>query len=186
MFLDGTTKLDKGLIKWIVLTASANRWRVDNMSIDDLIQEGFLCYVKCRNHYQGHTCNRRHFMSLVQTTFKRRLIDLSALKRRQVTVPFSALAPTWMPDEMLDSVLLRYGASPATEPEIIEAAVTFTALPSELKSLFMAFLNDDLPAFERRGKRGRRETTHEYHCRLVGADPDKFDLSMEGIHRMIT
>jgi DNA-directed RNA polymerase specialized sigma24 family protein len=183
MVLDGTTKLDRGLIRWIARVASRNKWRVD-MGYDDLVQEGMLCYVKCRNHYQGKIKDRRHFMALVQTAFKRRLMDLSDQKERQITVPFTELVPEAVSLEVLEATLLRQGASPATPPEIAQAAATFASLPSELKNLLLV-VADDLPTFERKGKRGRRETTHEYHCRLVGADPNTTDLSLENIRHMM-
>jgi hypothetical protein len=181
--LDGATQLDRGIIGWIGHTAKRNKARL-GMAYDDLVQEGFVCYVKCRNHYAGKITSRRHFMALVQTAYRRRLTDLAHNRMKDVTVSFAELLPLTALDDALESVLLRHGASPATPPELPEAAATFASLPSEIKTLLLLFVND-LPRFERQGTRGRRETTHEYHCRLAGVNPRDADLSLETIRHMI-
>jgi DNA-directed RNA polymerase specialized sigma24 family protein len=71
--------LPSPIVGWIYNYATSNYWRVSGFyELDDLCQDGLLIAVICRERYgvPGVDITHPHFMSLVQTTFKRHLIDL--------------------------------------------------------------------------------------------------------------
>src|SRR5215471_18719058 len=66
---------------WVRNYAVANYWRIEgnaSYAIDDLCQDGLLIAVSCRHRYgtPGVDITDQHFMSLVQSSFKRHVIDL--------------------------------------------------------------------------------------------------------------
>jgi hypothetical protein len=86
---------DSGLEGWIKRTARENYWRVSKWyELQDLVQDGYLCYLKCRNKYAmcepdpgaqklnvwTHPSNgqRKHFMALVKRTFFNHIMTLSS------------------------------------------------------------------------------------------------------------
>ena len=72
--------LPSPVVGWIFNYAAQNHWRVSGFyDIDDLCQDGLLIAVICRNRYgiPGIDITHPHFMSLVQSAFKRHLIDLT-------------------------------------------------------------------------------------------------------------
>lgn len=75
--------IDRPAIKWIYKTANKNVWRVATASyeIDDLIQDGFMCWAKVSQRY-GNVADRPHIMSLFQRTFLNH-IHMLANKRSQ-------------------------------------------------------------------------------------------------------
>ncbi len=75
--------IDQPAIKWIYKTANKNLWRVGTASyeIDDLIQDGFMCWTIVSKRY-GHVSDRPHIMSLFQRTFLNH-IHMLANKRSQ-------------------------------------------------------------------------------------------------------
>jgi hypothetical protein len=150
-----------------------------------LVQEGYVCYYKCRARYREltdklnpTTDDKKHFMSLVQTAFSRRIIDLAHDKTKgggwaaasleglveEQLVPMDALAPAELP------------AGPAI--------LALRHLPSELKEL-ISVLSSDTTAVVRClrnqprgfGRRRLRETTNDMLCRLIGKDPNTVDLA---------
>ena len=174
----GDVYLDLGMRGWIANFARKNYWRVCSWySLEDLIQDGYMCFAKCRSRYREKfdTDNptkdqRRHFQALVKTTFSNHISDL-ALKNRQLPMqPVSALAAvgesdTWFEDK------LSAEAPAATVTALLAGA------PAELRALLVALTGDVSECIQRLG--GRRETTNEFWCRLVGADPAERDLRRE-------
>lgn len=70
--------LDQGARQWIYKTACKNLWRVSTFyELDDLIQDGFMCFALCREKYSQRVENSKHFMSLLQTVFRNHITDLS-------------------------------------------------------------------------------------------------------------
>lgn len=149
-------RLDAGLRGWIVNYARKNYWRVPNYySLDDLIQEGYVCYAKCNLRYR-HVREQRHFMALVKRTFANHIHDLAAER-------------TAKPPEIL--------AEPDS-PSLIQVeysdALIYTLLnqlPAELKRLIHVLLTDSRNIPMLRFEDGTRETRNEYLCRLLNVDP---------------
>jgi len=91
---------DAGLRGWLKTTAVKEHWRVASWySVEDLVQDGYVCYCKCRDRYtlavpqpgdrpdgyahqnlftdQPNEKQRKHFMSLVQRAFYNHIYTLS-------------------------------------------------------------------------------------------------------------
>lgn len=171
--------LDQGMRGYIHSTAWREFWRVANWyEVDDLIQDGYLCYYKCVKAYPGLMVEaptqdqRRHFMALVRTTFVNHITDLANKRTR---VPEQALSrysaedegPAW--DEVLPS-----------QAEEGSAMALLASAPAEIKQLVKLLAGDGaaLLAFKRnkKGRKAFRETTNEFYCRLLGFDPKYEDV----------
>jgi len=167
-------RLDKGMRGWIVNHAKRNYWRVASWyDIEDLIQDGFVCYCKCLERY-GHLLEQRHFMALVKITFINHIHDLSSQSSKNPSVHTAPISDVMRADcenvnEALDEL-----AAPV--PEEATFRVLLGQLPRELKELVNTLLNDvQLPEFERLP----RETTNEWLCRLAGLPSKRVDVETE-------
>lgn len=165
--------LDAGMRGFIVNTARQNFWRVASWyEFDDLVQDGYLCYYKCRRRYTEVT-DRPHFMSLVKTAFTNHIMTLGT-KHNAI----SEQAISQMGSEDAEGDLLeRLG--PAT-PESTSLLVLLANAPAELQQLITALVGEGAEklGFQRKKefRRHIRETTNEYYCRLLGKDPETADL----------
>lgn len=178
--------MDEGLYKWIIKTARQNYHRVKpDLDLDDLIQEGFFCYAKVRSKYpeifvlkrptQG---DRKWVQKLVETTFNRRIIDLS-YKRQLCEEDIISFGT---PDEAVAAL-----ASAPQQNEVAHFAVMIAQAPEEIRAVLTAIASssiEELSYFRKRFiarggstsvhsfKRQRlRETTNDYLARLAGLDP---------------
>lgn len=175
--------LDEGMRGWIHKTARKNLGRVANFDLDDLVQEGYFCYYKCRNRYVGvppkpnkdgmprylppsnpDKVARRHFQCLVQTTFNNRIKDLAFRQPKGWELAISDLAGERTLELAWESIL----------PVQDEDASVLTLLknaPAEFKQLFDLLIDDALgfTGYRRVGdrRRGRRETTNQRLNRLL-------------------
>lgn len=182
--------LDKMLINWIKGTARRERWRFAGWyDISDLIQEGYVCYCKCRDRYTlsapskpgfqdlntdtPSSEQRRHFMALVQTAFHNHLTTLA------VKCPALQEAPVDC-SVMDDSMVVLEGLLPP-QPEEASVLAALVTAPSEIGEAIGKLMSDGLEgeAFLRsrlrkrgdrvvRGRRALRETTTAYFQRLLG------------------
>lgn len=193
--------LDSGMHGYIRNTAVKEFWRVADWYDDvaDLIQDGYMCYAKCRARYVDQLGtlpatnptdeHRRWMMSLVKTAFWRHIKFTVAGKMQYGhEEPVSQLAR----DDQTD-------ADPwdkLTPPVDGEAAVLMVllSLPSELQQLAVLLAGDGAEAlgFKRTAlaryttaggtkrtvscHRPLRETTNQYYCRLLGIDPAANDV----------
>lgn len=175
--------LDAGMHAFIINTAKREYWRVANWcDLDDLIQEGYLCYAKCRAKYRKLSAknhplqgDRKWMMSLVKTTFIRHIyFNLAGKMMHGHERAMSQLVSEDMTiEDAWDRVL-------PPQPDEMTAILRFTSLPSELKDLISILANDtkDQLRMLRRGptKRSSRETSNEFYCRLLGLDPRERDV----------
>src|SRR3974390_506351 len=77
--------LDRAMRGWIINHAKRQYWRVAAWyDLADLIQDGFLCYYKCKARYTNLTFlnhplpeDKRRFMSLVQRAFANHITNLA-------------------------------------------------------------------------------------------------------------
>lgn len=151
---------------WIAKTAKKNWWRVMSWyDLDDLIMDGMLCWqIVCTKY--PHITERRHLMSLFQRTYTNHIHKLSikrtiqSIEEATDDVPDMALSP-----ESDDSDLRRLAAEQT----------------GEIHRLLIALI--DKPELlmhpHRRHLGGRRESTNEYLCSLIGIDPRVYDLDKE-------
>lgn len=144
---------DAILRSWIISYARSQRWRVAGWySVTDLIQDGYICYCKCRNAYTlgapnpdaHHDLNtkapdesqRRHFMALVQRAFTNHVHTLSnrymAFREEPVDCPASS-----------DSALLLEEMIPA-QGEEMSALMTLANAPVEIGNAIVKLINDGL------------------------------------------
>jgi hypothetical protein len=143
--------LDEWMRKWITSTARREHWRISWYSLEDLIQDGYLCYAKCKRAYLKHRYRpdqpnpllrdmelsmhptkdaKNTFMNLVQRTFMNHIYTLSKKHPVGMEVPD---ADPW--------------GSCRVEPEQAEESSLFTLLthaPAELQDLLDRLLRDGI------------------------------------------
>jgi DNA-directed RNA polymerase specialized sigma24 family protein len=89
--------------------------------IDDLVQEAYIVFLKCKRKYEGTVDNPKWFMSLYNRALTNKLITLSAK-----TAQYSFIAST----DTLPEVATKYDES--------FLRVVLQELPDEVKDLFKA------------------------------------------------
>lgn len=199
---------DAGLRGWLKTTAVAEHWRVASWyDVDDLVQDGYICYIKCRDRYtfsppmiegyqdlrlkRGHEPNktqRQHFMSLVQRAFRNHVHTLSCKYPVLREQPLSDVVREGKPDEPVTMEELV-----PVVPEEISALYAIVNAPTEIGEAIVKLVNDGvdgskylrsrLRSRDGRIKKGRlaiRETTEEHHTRILG-DPFLADETLKYI-----
>lgn len=185
--------LDEGLQGWIAKTAYEQHWRVRAWyDVQDLIQDGFLCYVKCRNRYtlgppaEGHTAlntdnptplQRKHFASLVMVAFTNHIMTLASRFALQKESAMSEL----LEDDSADAVERLI---PHQQQEDASLRVLLSKAPAEITEAITKIMNDSKEGGDylrtklfsegtrvRRGRTSIRETTRQRWQRILG-DPD--------------
>lgn len=159
--------MDKGVQGWIYRQAKKHYWRVSSWyDFDDLVQDGFLCYYRIHARYAanvpgerriGTAKEKRHIMSLFQSSYINHIHDLARSKQRQLDLPtFDGELRSSAPD-----------AGSETERLISEA-------PPLVARVIRALMHDDtgalLKPFPHKSD-GTRETVNERLCALVGLNP---------------
>ncbi len=191
--------LDAGMKNFLVHMSRKELWRVASWyEFEDLLQDGYLCYYKCRNsdRYKVLTSknhpaksDRKWMMSLVRTTFENYIHDLA---RRYAMVTETAVSQLGLEDSELDDV---WGIIAPSQPEEATLASMLASAPEEISRLMILLASDSAEALGfyrsrtyvselyggltprvRRGRRRLRETTNEYYCRLLGLDPRECNL----------
>jgi hypothetical protein len=194
--------LDRGLRGWIVNTSRAQHWRVSSWySLEDLEQDGYLCYAKCWHHYrtlfdvpEPTPDQRRHFMALVKTAYVNHIATLSTkfpvrcgeIAVSQLDLPLDEkLLPREASEDLLDRLL---------PPEAEQASVlcALAKLPVELADVVERLLQDGFDGGKYlrrkinngtgRTKHKVRETTAEYWERVLGQPnvPEKLAAYLMG------
>lgn len=161
--------LDKVMYGWIVKTSNQELWRVARWyALDDLVQDGLLCFYRCRAAYpkfgnRPTPTKRRHFMALVQATFRNHINTLARKKYLDpVTQNATEEQETTFANERATfqegplRILLRNAPQ-----EVIEVLLTLALDATE-------------PLRVRRGRRLVREITNERLSRVLGLPPADF------------
>lgn len=153
--------LDTGVWGWLKSTAIAEHWRVAGWySADDLFQDGFICYCKCRDRYTmrypdpgdrpdgfAHQnlftktpseSQRKHFMNLLQRTFHNHIYTLALRYPATREEPVSALTVGESDDPVTMEELM------ASEPEGISALVAVLHAPTEIADAIVKLVNDGI------------------------------------------
>ena len=174
--------LDEGMRGFIVNTAKREFWRVAELcDFDDLVQDGYMCYAKCRRAYldgrtdlTGTKDERRWFQALVKTAFNNHIHTLSAKRKFGHTDVISQLGGETQSTEAVWDSLLE------AQPEDATLLTVLASAPAEIVQLVKLLAGDGLNALgferKRKGRRALRETTNEYYCRLLGKDPTVYDV----------
>lgn len=184
---------DEGMQGWILKTARKEYWRMASWyELEDLIQDGFLCYIKCRNAYTlkppkpgtqplntttPNKDQRRHFMSLVQTAYRNHIMTLASKFAGGLEEPTPNTLEGDERGNNLEELL-------PPQPEEASLFLALANAPAELKDVIDRILKDGLDGGDylcsrlyRDGNRTRRmrhkvrETTAEYWERVLG-QPD--------------
>lgn len=170
--------LDAGMKGWIVNTAKREYWRVTELcDLQDLVQDGYLCYAKCRCAYPKLSGvknptkdHRRQFQALVSMAFANHISSL-AVKHKGVSV--QAVSQLMRAGEIDDGTLLEQLMP--SQPEQATFLALLASAPAEIKQLIELLISDglDLLKFERKRTHRRllRETTNEFYCRILHLDP---------------
>lgn len=188
---------DSGLQGWIKSYSREQYWRVSRWyDLPDLVQDGYVCYTKCRNKYVDgpqepgfqvlntktpSDTQRRHFMALVKRAFFNHIMTLSSnFAEGAVEDNESSLAvwedgrPATLEDHM-----------PAQQEEL-SVVMTMLNVPTEIGQAIKTII-DDGDGFLRsrlrlqdngriiRRRRAFRETSEERMARLTG-DPTMAEL----------
>lgn len=176
--------LDDGMRGWIYKMAVQNYGRIANYELDDLVQEGYECFLKCKRRYvgkrglrkrDGTLCRylppdypdrdaRRHFHSLVQTAFNNRLSTLALKQPKGWELAISTIAnPEGTVEQAWEKLM-------PSDEEQSSVTVLLKSAPSEIKQLFQLLVADAVEGYNRygKGRRGHRETNNQYFCRMLG------------------
>lgn len=195
--------LDAGMHGYIRKTAVKEFWRVAAWYDDvaDLVQDGYLCFAKCRARYVDQLGvlpatdpgpdHRKWMMALVRTAFDRYIkYTIAGKMRGAYEIPVSQLVRPGAEDPADP----WEGIGPG-QPADVSMAMLVYSLPTELQQLIVILAGDGAGALGmrcdrlerrktasgatrvvRRSRRRLRETTNQYYCRLVGLDPAEHDL----------
>jgi DNA-directed RNA polymerase specialized sigma24 family protein len=145
-------------------------WLETRYEIDDLVQEGYLCFCKCWDTYQHlfdveqpSEKQRRHFMSLVQVSFLNRVSNMNTRRKHENAVFFTSDWESWL------------GAA----EEVTTLLMLLRQAPAEIKDVIDKLTSDfEFPPYQKHKLRKGsikgfclRETTREYWQRVLG-EPD--------------
>jgi hypothetical protein len=180
----GDPYLDAGVRGHIVRLAQANKYKLAGWDVEDLIQEGYLCYALVKTRYVGARPKRRpdgtlrrslppkrpdqiakrHFMRLFQRTFNNRISTLVRKQSRLKELLLNDLISAERTEESAWDQIMQPEDEQATMLTLLRSA------PTEIRQLFALMVDDATRPMRRFGKRRRpaRETTNEYYCRLLG------------------
>lgn len=158
---------------WIVNKAKRDYWRVAGWyDLDDLIQDGYMCYARCHAKYPSDL-SRRHFMALVQVSFVNHIHNLAKKKSLCQEQVLSEIAHDGdeRPESTADRLL-------GVEPEEATLGTILSQLPEGLRQLVLKLLDggSNTP-YLRQGRRW--ETNNEFYCRLAGLDPKEHSIEDE-------
>lgn len=165
----------EGLIEgWITNFIAKNAWRTaPEYEADDLKQEAFLAFAKCRDRY--HVRDRAHFFSLFRRTFTNRITDLAERRTRRSKFHEAAAGSD---GDTQDLLAMR----PAAENTLSEAQLNelIDAAPDpELRQLLRVSLNGELPRSA--ATDGVRETRLQILARAAGIAPEALGAAQESL-----
>lgn len=157
---------DEGARRWMIKYARKNLWRVNTIcDMDDLVQDGWLCYMVCMRRYPNAT-NMSHLMRLFQVTFINHIHDLSKYQSRMLSFidPHAEIEET---EKYMDPREAEQGDSyviPNSAPWYVHAFLRLLCSPEGQRKLRRPY---------RIRLSGVREETHSRLCRMIGADPEQ-------------
>jgi hypothetical protein len=174
--------MDAGAEKWLYKTAHKNFWRVSDLcDFDDLVQDGHMCYARVLMKYQRIPRRVRltpHIMSLFQRTFLNHIHDMAKYRTRY---SFQKRAGDLVPEEVdTEHDIWDHIADGI---DVFDFEKLISEAPAHVARLLRAIMSAgsefflEKPYLTRRD--GKRETTNERLCHLVGADPSRMDLATE-------
>lgn len=161
--------MDKGARNWLFKYAHKNLWRVAAwMDFDDLVQEGYAAYYETLQRYPTAT-EPKHIMSLFALVFRSRIERLVLANRKQVDDACSDVIESYDGDTQQVPITAsdrkRLPKPSKFIKEILSLLRKNKALRYEITKPYTILEN------------GRRETTNERFCRLLGEDPNSINVA---------
>jgi DNA-directed RNA polymerase specialized sigma24 family protein len=167
--------LDDGMRGYIHNKARKEYWRVSSWyGLEDLVQDGYMCYAKCKARYAGTVTEQRHFMALVQTAFHNHIMTLAGRHHLVKESTISQLTPEGKQEAAVWDAITPPEGESATFRTLLAQA------PAEFKQLISLLVKDGVEAYKwvkpEGSRKAVRQTTNEYLCGLIGKDPEDEDL----------
>lgn len=183
--------MDDGARGWLVKTATKNFWRVARWyDLDDLIQDGFVCYYKVMLKYPT-AIDAPHRMALFKRTYTNYIHDLSTSRTKSVA-EFLASDLTPQDAEGGERSEMIAASIPCPHSDMVSVGAILATAPERVRRVLALFADDEdrvalrsAYRLRRIGKRLVRETLNERLCRILGYDPAETDLVGE-VHRFLT
>jgi DNA-directed RNA polymerase specialized sigma24 family protein len=172
-------ELNDAVIGWIYNESYRNLWKVQWCDFDDLVQDGLVIALKCRERYPD--VEPAHFTALVKTSFRNHIVDLQRKTNRDEIRVAELSEIEFVSEEQAFDQLV--------EPEYPdqEFARTLSELPEPIKAVLRLFLSEEslrklrLPLRETLTD---RETPARRLKRLAGW-PEEKDFASELEKRLI-
>lgn len=136
--------------RWIIATARQNLWRVAaHNDIEDLVQDGFLVYVRIQKRYPNVTPAQR--LRLFQRSYLNHIHNLARQSSRSKA-------------ESIDAIEIH---PPCEFSDLVR---TVAEAPELVRKTIVALASKQVPKHRIRYD-GTRQTTSEMMCRLIGIEP---------------
>lgn len=133
------------------------------MDFDDLVQEGYAAYYETLSRYPT-AIEPKHIMSLFALVFRSRIERLVLANRKQVDDACSDIIETYGGDTQQTSIMAVNKKPLSQAPKIVKEILSLLrkneTLKYELTKPYTILEN------------GKRETTNDRFCRLLGKDPN--------------
>jgi hypothetical protein len=128
-------QFNDGLIGWIYNESYRNLWKVQWCDFDDLVQDGLVIALKCRERYPD--ASPAHLTALVKTSFRNHIVDLQRKTNRD-EIRVAEL-------DSLDFVSEEQAFDTLRHPEFPdqEFARTLSELPEPIKAVLRLFLSEE-------------------------------------------
>lgn len=188
--------LDAIMERWLTSFARRNLWRVAVWyDIEDLIADGYMVFVQCRNKY-WYVTERKHFMALFQRCYFNHITDLANKHSRDSS---GYLAEVQKEDNGTTDGDRRFGQrwrqvqvtnEADTSPDrgdgfdrlvppdfpVADLSVLLSQAKGPVKAVLELFTTDAGLERLRSIPQGAHEHTNRYLCRLLGLDPKSHNL----------
>lgn len=172
------TALDSSLEGWLFNFTRENYWRIAHVrEFDDIIQDGYEIFAKCRRKYRTSAKNQRHFMSLCQRAISNHISLLAHTSPHGFTPRYHWRYDGTRRDERpgLDNIEVLEFKGPTVQND-----GPFLRLLQEAKfpvsAVLSLFTTDKGLAILDSVPQRHNEPLNHYLARLIGTDPSAYDL----------
>lgn len=160
---------------WIFAYSRKNYWKVAGLiDFDDLIQEGYVSYLYCKELYGD--IDPPHLMYMLKLRFSQFVIDTAKKRTGLAEVHPLDNVRDGLTEENIWDRLLKVN-------EMQSISLLLSEAPPLVRRVLALFVNDEtlaeLQKSYSRENNQRKETTNERLCRLIGIDYDPdIDLTL--------
>lgn len=170
--------MDDGARGWLFRTATKNYWRIARWyDLDDLIQDGYVCYCKVLQRYPDAT-DAPHRMALFKRTYMNWITDLANKRTKSVQETLDCDAQSAAD---LDGPPMSFLAGvPCPQSGMVELDALMASAPEVVRRALALFTTEEgrraMRAAYRLRADGTRETMNDRVCRLLGLAGSTFDV----------